>query len=365
MTAVYTAYGYQDNVLVGVIPFERLELVRRHMAPSRIHMSANIDKLPADFLANYQSKISVTKDGVEVFTGRLIASDRTFDGRMHQVELNVRDGVYFLGGRLASPVPGGPPYTSSAHDTRTGIAETIIKQYVDYNCGPSATAARRFSWLTIETDGARGTSVKGNARFDNLLALCQELALAGGISFQVIGDQFKVFVPSDKSAGVRFSPSLGNVELFHYANDIAVANYFIVGGGGDLTSRTFTEIGNSASIINCGRWEDFADRRDTTDVPTMQQEAISRMESSLEKVQAHIDVIELPNMAFGTDFYLGDRVAIEIDGMWLIAEVQEHGILVNQDQQKERVEVGSFGTSWNILTRAPFRRYVQSLERRK
>jgi len=365
MTAIYTVRGYQDGSLVGELNYERLEIVRRFMNPGRVHMTVAIKQLPDDFLASYRSRIKIFKDGDEVLTAGLIGTDRTKTGKIDMLELNFRDGIYYIGGRLAPPVPAGPPYSANAHDTRTGAAETVIKNYINYNCGPLANIQRRWPWLTIETTAGRGSTVTGNARFDNLLTLCQDLALAGGIAFHVVSDDLKVFIPTDKSAIARFSITFANLEDYHYANDIATANYFVVGGGGDLTSRVFTEIGNSASILACGRWEDFADRRDTTDIVTMQREALDRLVTSTEKVQAHIEVVELPNMVFGTDFYLGDQVAIEIDGIWLTSVIQEHGILINQEQQKERVEVGPFGTSWNVLARPPFRRYVASLERRK
>jgi hypothetical protein len=365
----YEAYAYENGVLIGQQEFSRLEVVRRFNSASRFELTVPIDKMLLGVNFGYNTKFDIREDGIIIFTGRVIQTKREWNNSTNnpvdEVTVTGRDGLYFLGGRLAVPVPSGPPYTSSAYDTRTGPAETIMKQYVSYNAGPNATTPRRFTWLSIATDSARGTTLTAKTRFENLMDILTGIANVANLGFQTVADIFDVYVPSDKRASVRFSPDLGNLSSLEYTLDIATANYFICGGGGDLTSRTFYEEGDSDSIMLCGRLEEFADRRDTTDTSLMHAEILSRFETSLHKVQMHVEPIELPTMRFNTDFYLGDTVDVDVDGVWVSSQVQEAGLVVNQEGVKSRFELGQFGLSQAELNKSPYVRRVNFLERSK
>jgi hypothetical protein len=368
-THQYEAYAYENEVLVGQQEFSRLEVIRRFNTASRFEMTVPITKLLAGINFGYKTKFDIREDGIIIFTGRVIHTNRVWNNSTNnpvdEVSVTGRDGLYFLGGRLAVPVPSGPPYTSSAYDTRTGPAETIMKQFVSYNAGSNATLPRSFSWLTIGTDLTRGVSLTAKARFENLMDILTGIANVSGLGFQTVADVFDIYVPADKRASVRFSPDLGNLSSLEYTLDIATANYFVCGGGGDLTARTFYEEGDSDSIILCGRLEEFADRRDTTDTTIMHTEILSRFENTLQKVQLHVEPIELPTMRFNTDFYLGDTVDVDVDGTWISSQVQEAGLVVNQEGIKTRFELGQFGLSQAELNKSPYARRVNFLERSK
>ena len=361
----YTVFGYQGGTLIGEVPYSRLEVVRRFCSQGRYEMTVPISAIPPGLLFDYDTRIDVKRDDATFFTGRQTFSERVWDRNTDEISVRGRDGLYFVKGRLASPVPSGPPYSGAAYDVRSGAAESVIKQYVNYNCGPLAVATRRWPWLTLETDYSRGATITGRARFDNLLELCQSLGIAGGVGFEIVADNFRVYIPTDKTAAIRFDLSLGNVEDFYYAAEIAAANYYVVGGGGEGTARVFYERGDPDSMVLCGRWEDFADRRDTTDTALMEQEIVSRLPQSKDTLQLHVDATELPNMVFGQDFYLGDLVQVVVDEQLIAAQVQEHGLVVNREGvTSRRFEVGSFGITWNALKQSPFAQSTALLERR-
>ena len=124
-------------------------------------------------------------------SGERIISGPTLSAKLTQTQDNTEGTWEIIGAsddiilseRLAYPTPSNADVTlqTSGYDIRTGPAETVIKNYVDANIGPSAAAARKISNLTIETDEGRGSTVYANARFNTLQELIYDLAQVGGI----------------------------------------------------------------------------------------------------------------------------------------------------------------------------------------
>ncbi len=109
---------------------------------------------PAQLLAR-TGGIAVERDGVAFFSGPQVdqrgRSWRALTG-VHTRTFAGSDDNAYLGRPLALPVPSGPPYSGAAYDAQEGSAETLLKHYVEYNLGPSATAARRIAGLTVAAD---------------------------------------------------------------------------------------------------------------------------------------------------------------------------------------------------------------------
>jgi len=220
--------------------------------------------------------------------------------------------------RLAYQVPtsAAPSQGSDDYDNRTGTAETIIKQYVNLNAGPGALAARQVNTLVIETDLARGTSVKGSARMTNLLTLCQELASAGGLGFRVVfnaSDQleFQVYVPTDRSGSAKFGIELGNLVSYEFTQEASKSSCAIVGGGGDGTARVFREINDTtAQTAWSNRSETFIDQRDTTDTTELDQAGTQETVDNGPVNGLSIKTADTPNLQFNVSYFLGDLVSI-------------------------------------------------------
>lgn len=228
-----------------------------------------------------------------------------------------------LADRLAYQVPGSAATSQGAddYDNRTGIAETIIKQYVNVNAGPGALGARQVSSFVIETDLARGSSVKGSARMTNLLELAQGLALAGGLGFRVVfnaSDQleFQIYVPTDRSGSAKFGTDLGNLVSYELTQEASKSSCVIVGGGGDGTARTFRETNDTASqTLWSNRSETFIDQRDTTDATELDQAATEEMVTNGPVNGLAIKTADTPNLRFNVDYFLGDEVSIPAAGV--------------------------------------------------
>jgi hypothetical protein len=74
-----------------------------------------------------------------------------------------------------------------------------MKEYVDENCGPSATNPPRLddgvtAGLTIEADAASGDNWEGSKAYINILSVCQDIANKSGIDFKVRGNGAAAFI---------------------------------------------------------------------------------------------------------------------------------------------------------------------------
>ena len=82
--------------------------------------------------------------------------------------------------------PAGTAYTC-----KDDPAETVLKEYIEENIGPSAGLdenglSRVRQWLTVEPDGAGGATWVGCRSDKNLLEVAQELAEYGPGDFKIV-----------------------------------------------------------------------------------------------------------------------------------------------------------------------------------
>ncbi len=233
------------------------------------------------------------------------------------------DDLDFLRRRLASPRPSlpQPPYTVD-YDVRTGKASTVIAQYVNVNLGPSAVLSRRVAGVTIATDPFAGATVTGRARWQTVLELAQSLATAGGVGFRMRRRQFETYLPVDRSGVVKFSIPLGTIRGFEYTDEIAATNHPVVAGGGEGVARVVLESDDAASATRWGRIETFVDQRQTVDTTELQQAAAEALTDGAAKQGFSIDVVDGP-LRYLTDYSLGDRVEVTVDGESIVDVVTE------------------------------------------
>jgi ribose 1,5-bisphosphokinase PhnN len=303
------------NRIGEITDFKKLDLIPRFNAVGAFALDIPANCQAARELIKDKAGIIVKKDGITVFSGTVTGRKRSFDSSMDTMTLSGKDDIAFLANRLVYPVPSGA-FSSSDYDIRTGNAETIIKQYVDVNAGPSAPITDR-RVLSLEVDNGKGSIVTGRARFHNLLEFLSSLALSGGgLGFRVIQVdnvlEFQVYQPSDKTRSAFFSPLLGNLSAFDYSNDNPEANMVIVGGSGEGKDRIITWKQDNSSIVKYGRIESFVDKRDTSDVTELNQSIDEELTSKAEKNTFNFTPIDTPQLAFGRDYGLGDKVSILI-----------------------------------------------------
>lgn len=261
------------------------------------------------------------------------------------------DDSVLLSERLAYPTPSTADVTlqTSAYDVRTGVAETVMKQYVDVNIGPGAPSVRKIAALTVQATAGLGSSVTAQARFQPLQELFEGLADVAGLGFTIEQSgsnlQFQVYAPNDRSAYVRLDLDNGRLTKSEYSYSQPKATRAIVGGSGDLTARTFLERTTSFSLASEVTWgrriEVFNDQRSTSETAKLQQygdELLATDGKTL--ISVSISPTDDQSMLFGTDWNLGDKVTCVVGTAELIAVVTEIGILVTEEGVRIGATVG-------------------------
>jgi hypothetical protein len=277
--------------------------------------------------------IVVTRNGATVLSGPWTKRRDAKSADRDQITMSGVDDTVWLNRREASPVPSasGPPYSAQASDLSSGVASTVLRDYVNLNAGPGAVAVRRVPGLTIGTDPVVGASVAGTARWQVLLPMLQELATAGAvdgvpIGFRVVqvgtGLEFQTYQPADLTATAVFSSGFGNLEGFEYEVTAPEANYVFVGGAGEGTARVIQEKPDSASVAKWGRIEgELVDARNAASVNELDVAATKALADNTEKTSLSITPIDTDLLAFGVHYGLGDRVTAVLDAAGVAEDI--------------------------------------------
>ena len=293
--------------------------------------------------------IIVTYLGTVLLSGPMTWSQtvQTADNPDGDIEVTGLDDSVLLRDRLAYPTPTTATVTSqtSAYDVRTGAAEDVIKGYVTANMGADAPAVRKIASLTVEPSYARGSSVKGSARFDVLYELLTALADASASGGMAIGFEvqqvsnglvFSVYVPIDRSKTVRLDIANNQLSETIYSLSQPKFTRAIVGGQGDLTARTFLERTSSTSLSAETAWgrriEQFVDSRDSSDSVALQTAGDSLLATDGKpQISASVRPTDDQSMLFGLDWFLGDTVTVVVGTYELSAVATEMAISVESD----------------------------------
>ncbi len=225
----------------------------------------------------------------------------------------------------------------SPQENKTGVGETVMKEYVDENAGPGATAPPRiaagvFTDLTIEADAARGSAWQGARSFRNLMETLQGIANATNIDFGIVGTGPATFefqarpiwgvdrtviglVPATGlngagNAPVIFSLDYDNMQSPDYSlNRIGEANAIIVLGQGAEANRVVDE--RASTAVTDSPWNRVESVHNANE-----ESATAGLDAAgdaiLEKLQAKesftFQVMQIPGLLYGRDYFLGDQV---------------------------------------------------------
>lgn len=334
--------------------FASCELVDRFNAVGAWMLTVHAESATAALLATPQYGIEVVRssDGESICSGPMTKRRRERTSGDNKLTVSGPDQNVWLARRRAHPQPAtsAPPYNSQAYDVRTGVASTVMRQFVDVNAAAGALASRRVPTLGLATDPAVGDPVTGRARWQSLLELEQELALASGLGFQIRKSgsalEFEVYQPQDKTTTVFFSHALGTLAEFEYEATSPTVTYLYVGGGGEGTARVIQEGPEPDEYALWGRAEDFRDRRDTSDTAELDQEREKTLTEQASVVGLSITPIDKPDQQYRTHYNLGDKVTAVIDGVAiqeLITEVKT--VLTPAGALHARPTIGSVNRS--------------------
>lgn len=264
----------------------------------------------------------------------------------------VFDGItdtVILADALAFPSPAlAAGAQTVANDVRTGASETLMHAYVNANIGPGATALRRKTGLVMGTNLGRGTSVTKAPRFQVLGELLAELSIEAtyGLGFRVVqrGSNlaFETYQISDKSAEIRLDALNGTLSGQRVAMSPPGITAAIVAGQGEGINRQIAEYhtteADAAGVEWGRRIERFIDQRQTSDWAELEAAALEPLlKEGLTAVNVQAVPADDTYMSFGTDWYLGDRVTVVVEGQELQTDVT--GFVMKAD--KEGFKVGA------------------------
>lgn len=354
-------------------PLERwskLSLVLRHQKPG----SFILEGLPSSTASLLQpgSGIVVRRAGTVLFSGPIERLRRVRTKTADTIEVSGPDDLVVLWDRLVHPAPATGDYSTAAYDVETGPAETVIKAFVEANAESSALSPRITPGLSIAVDQARGSVVTGRGRNHNLGDFAVELALAGGdLGLSVVqaaaGSRvFDVYEPTDRTATAVFAVERGNLAGFDYELVLGDGNYLVVGGGGEEELRVFVEGGDSESIVRWSRRvERFIDQRQTTVVDELEQKLAEELLGRADQVKVSLSVLDTPGLRFGSDYTLGDRATVVVDGVRVEQVVREVAVVVEKNGETVTPTLASPGgvDLGFIAATARLGRRVQNVER--
>ena len=261
------------------------------------------------------------------------------------------DDSVILGERLAYPTPGTADVTAQTIETdaRTGLASTIMYEYVDVNIGPSAPVARQIPFLSLAADTGLGSTVHKTARFRVLGELLSEIGSIDPIGFQILQSgndlEFSCYAPTDRTGEIRLDVVNDTLSKSSYGYGVPSVTRAIVGGTGQGTARTFLEVSDTESLAAETSWnrriETFVDQNNEADSAVLNQ---AGLETIADGGRTATSVSVLPSsdltMTYGRDWYLGDRVTVVVGDQEVSATVTETAITVASDGIRIGATVG-------------------------
>lgn len=307
----------------------------------------------ADLLRTPNFGLIVTSpNGVEI-SGPMTSAvlEQASDNLQGDWVISGADDSLVLAERLAFPDPAvtDPGAQTVSHDSRSGVAESVLKAYVDANL-VSVPTARKVAHMTVESDLGRGSAVSANARFDKLQDLLFPMAQTGGIGYTVEQDGsdlvFKVYEPVDRSSTIRMDLANNQLSKTTYSYLSPKATRAIVGGQGESVERLFVETSTVESVLAEGLWgrriESFVDARSSAEITALQQAGDELLVDNGKTVESlSVTPSDDQRMRYGFDWGLGDRVTVVVGQIEAAAVVTEVGIGIAADGVRISATIGT------------------------
>jgi hypothetical protein len=254
--------------------------------------------------------------------------------------------------RLAYPDPSEDDVSSQtvSHDRRFGNAETIMKEYVDSNIGPSAPLSRQVDNLVVATDLERGPVVLQSARFTELQSLLYGISDSSNLGYSIKQvDQeliFEVYEPVDRSDTIRMDIENRQLSSAEYGYALPKFTRAIVAGQGEAVERIFIERTSDDSLESESLWgrriEKFQDARQAEQVAELEQigdEALADDGKTI--VSLTVTPSDDIQMRYGIDWGLGDVVSVVAGNIETTAVVTEVGISIEEDGVRVGAVIGA------------------------
>jgi hypothetical protein len=218
------------------------------------------------------------------------------------------------------------------YDTRTGNAETVMKELVVFNAGIHSCTdkfgPRAIPHLTIPSNHGRGNVVTVNSRGEFLLNQVQATGLAGVLHFQIKQVEqdlvFDVFNGDDLTLNddLVFSVEAGNLKEYEWSIGAPIANMLIGAGPNAGPAKIMQPSADLVSINEYGRFEGWnnaytgnAATTDSTAQIVANMDATNQLSLLTQANNSSIvlTIQETDQVRYPRDFDLGDKIRIMVD----------------------------------------------------
>lgn len=363
---------------IGVIDtWIKMDLVVRYCQQGSWQILVEAGTPQADILQK-GGGISIYQDGVDlpILTGQIESFQHYWTNSQH-----TSLGSLYFGGkcdnklaynRLAFPDPTKPATQQWQADDSgrkvSGPAGHLIWSELNQALGPGALANRQVAGVVVGSDVSLGHTVSDNLQWDVIGTKLESWIDNTTTGYRFLYDpnakkiNLHLFTPRDLSKDIRFSKELGNLREFTWALTAPTVTRVIVACQGSGKNRYLYQQIDSATEAEWGiQIEQFLDRRDlpikadpTTGQPikadlsvtdeqfaTAQQAVLDAATEALNQGAKsgnfQIYPVDTPNIRFGRDYFVGDRVTVSIDGTEYTDIVREVSITVDQGGEVETI----------------------------
>ncbi|MFF4557162.1 siphovirus ReqiPepy6 Gp37-like family protein [Streptomyces sp. NPDC001422] len=354
---------------VGIIDqWISLDMVVRFNAPGTwtLLVKAGTDQAA---LLEKGAGVAIYQDGVTmpVLTGQIGFFQHYWTTQQH-----TGPGSLYIGGscdnqlaynRLAFLDPKKPVSQQwQATDTRavTGTVAQAIWSELNNSIGPGAIADRQVPGLNLGASQALGPALNDTLQWDALGSKFETWTTDKSVGWRLVYDpnakkiNLSLYTPRDLSKSVRFSKDLGNLREYVWTLSAPTATRAIVACQGTGKSRYLYQKIDTQLEADWGTSnETFVDRRDlpivlnqATGQPAKANLSVSDADfaTALQAVKDAADQaltdsggqgnfqiypIDTPQLKFGRDYFVGDKVTVAVDGVEYTDIVRDVNITVD------------------------------------
>jgi len=238
-------------------------------------------------------------------------------------------------------------FASSPFASKSAPAETVMKEFVDENLGPGATAPPR-PWIpgvmpgfSVQADSGWGGVWTGDRAFRNLLEVLQEIANFSGLDFNVVGIgpgawEFRTYpgqLGQDRTtngldaatglnaagnAPVVFSLEYGNMTepTYSLARSGERTAAYVLGSGQDLDRPVGIAVAPAAMADSPYNLLETSRGGASQNTPAqLGDQAVAELEKLQAQEKFSFKPLQIPSTLYGLHYWWGDRITASYDGL--------------------------------------------------
>src|SRR5512147_724847 len=312
------------NFLGEVDTYESLTHVRGWNKPGDWSVAINWNIFDDSGMLRYASLfeiggyITIGNDGYK--NGIINAIDQPINSDGKQSQIVTISGTEIRGifnRRLLNAPTGQDVYTLNAP------AETVIKTIISDQCGPTAlNANRKFPYLTIATNQARGDNYLVSNAYTNLLDEIANCSIATLLGWSIYLDRANKQLVLDCALGNDLTAGKPDNAIFSTNYDTLLSadltttneqyrNLATVTGKGQGASRPVLDVYNGTEPSGFDRFETYVNANDKTSTPDLTLKGQAQLGTYKYTSTLEGMCLAKSPLTYGVNYNLGDFVTIE------------------------------------------------------